>query len=122
MNGQKGSELSPHGVPVAKVVPARGQLKMLADHMARSHTTNAAFTTMGEVDATVFDTYRRELVKKVEDKTGVHITFTHLIVKILGLSLQEHPIINSTLADDKIMILADINIGVGGCGDTYSLR
>ncbi len=92
--------LSPHGVPVAEVIPLRGVYKMIADHMMRSHLGYAAYTIMGEVDLQAFEVFRKELVAKVEDEFGVHISFTHLVVKVLGQSLREHPIMNSTLVED----------------------
>jgi pyruvate dehydrogenase E2 component (dihydrolipoamide acetyltransferase) len=79
--------LSPHGIPVAKVIPLRGVIKMLADHMMRSHLGYAAYTVMGEVDLKAFEAFRKELVHKVEEERGVHISFTHLIVKVIAQSI-----------------------------------
>jgi hypothetical protein len=37
MSERENLELSPHGVPIAEVIPLRGVYKILADHMMRSH-------------------------------------------------------------------------------------
>ena len=113
--------LSPHGVPIAEVIPLRGVYKMIADHMMRSHLGYAAYTIMGEVDLRAFEVFRKELVARVEDEFGVHISFTHLIVKILGQSILEHPIMNSTLVEDKVLILGEVNIGVAVALETGML-
>lgn len=104
--------LSPHGIAVAEVIPLRGVHKMLADHMMRSHLGYAAYTIMGEVDLKAFEEYRKELVQKVEADDGVHISFTHLIVKVIAQCIRKHPIMNSTLVEDEILILDEVNIGV----------
>jgi pyruvate dehydrogenase E2 component (dihydrolipoamide acetyltransferase) len=67
---------------------------------------------MGEVDLKAFEQFRKELFSRVEDETGVHISFTHLIVKVIAQSILKHPIMNSTLVEDKVFILGEVNIGV----------
>jgi pyruvate dehydrogenase E2 component (dihydrolipoamide acetyltransferase) len=67
---------------------------------------------MEEVDLKAFEEFRQGLVRKVEEETGVHISFTHLIIKALAQSIFQHPIMNSTLVEDEILILGEINIGV----------
>jgi len=109
---EKDLGLSPQGVPVAEVLPLRGVRKMLAEHMLRSHLGYASFTLMGEADVSEFQTFRREVATRVEQEAGVHLSFTHFMVKVLAQSIRQHPIINSTLVEDSILILADINIGV----------
>jgi len=112
MTGVKNLGLSPQGVPVAEVVPLSGARKRLAEHMMRSHLGHASFTLMGEVDVTDFEKFRREVAGSVEQEAGTHLSFTHFLVKVLAQSIRQHPIINSSLVDDRILILSDINIGV----------
>ena len=121
MSENEDLRLSPHGIPVAEVIPLRGVYKMLADHMMRSHLGYAAFTVMGEVDLKAFEDFRKELVQKVERDTGVHISFTHLIVKVIAQSIIKHPIMNSTLVEDEILILGEVNIGVAVALETGML-
>ena len=112
MSNEKDLGLSPQGIPVAQAIPLKGPLKMLADHMTRSQQMYAPLTITGAADVTEFEAFRRQLVAKVEKEAGVHISFTHLAVKILAQSLRQHPILNSTLTEDKILILAEINVGI----------
>lgn len=121
MSDREDLELSPHGVPIAEVIPLRGVYKMLADHMIRSHLGYAAYTIMGEVDLKAFEIFRKELVTRVEDETRVHISFTHLIVKVLAQSILKHPIMNSTLVEDSVLILGEVNIGVAVALETGML-
>ena len=105
-------EVSPQGVPVARAIPLRGQLKMLADHMTRSHHDYAALHHLSEVDATEFVQFRHRLVTKIQELGGVQVSFTHLIVKIVAQCLREHPLLNSTLVKDRILLLDDVNVGI----------
>jgi pyruvate dehydrogenase E2 component (dihydrolipoamide acetyltransferase) len=85
---------------------------MLADHMMRSHLGYAAFTNQGEVDATDFEQFRQRMTSAIEAGESAHLSFTHFIIKILAQCLSEHPIINSVLVEEEILVLAEINIGV----------
>jgi pyruvate dehydrogenase E2 component (dihydrolipoamide acetyltransferase) len=40
------------------------------------------------------------------------VSYTDLLVKAVATALKEHPLINSTLADDQIKVFEDINVGV----------
>jgi len=111
MSEMEEQEHSPHGIAVAETIPLRGQLKMLANHMAKSHKEYATFTNLGEVDATEFATYRKDLTARMEREYDVRVSFTHVLLKVLGHCLKQHPIINSTLDEERILILDEINIG-----------
>jgi pyruvate dehydrogenase E2 component (dihydrolipoamide acetyltransferase) len=111
MSEGEGTSLSPGGVAIAETIPLRGPARMLADHMARSHAQYAAFTNMGEVDATDFEAFRGRLSAQIDREYGERVSFTHFIIKLLAQCLEAHPAINSTLHEDQILILSEINIG-----------
>jgi pyruvate dehydrogenase E2 component (dihydrolipoamide acetyltransferase) len=102
---------SSQGVAIAEIIPLRGQTRMLADHMARSHAQYAAFTNMGEVDATDFEIFRKGLAPRLEEERGTRPSFTHFVIKTLAHCLRQHPIVNASLEQDRILVLAEINIG-----------
>lgn len=111
MSEEKGVNLSPGGVAIAETIPLRGPARMLADHMARSHAQYAAFTNMAEVDATDFEAFRKRQAARIDKEYGERVSFTHFIIRILAQCLEAHPAINSTLDEDRILILSEINIG-----------
>jgi pyruvate dehydrogenase E2 component (dihydrolipoamide acetyltransferase) len=55
---------------------------------------------------------REKLLLEVERRSGVRLTYTDLLVKTAARALTEHPIMNSTLEDDLIKMVREINIGV----------
>lgn len=103
--------LSPQGVAVAETIPLRGQVKMLAEHMSKSHAQYAAFTNMGEVDATDFQTFRDSHSSQIAEAHGEWPSFTHFMIRIVGRCLEEHPSVNCTLDENRILVLSEINIG-----------
>ena len=44
------SNVGPHGVRIAEVIPIAGMRKMMADHMINSHLSCARVTILEEID------------------------------------------------------------------------
>lgn len=105
-------KVAPHGVPIAEVIPLAAMRKMIADHMIKSHLTSARVTVLEEMDVTEFVALRNELIRDPE-KTGLtKISYTHLFIKAIAQALRRHMMLNSTLMDNEIQVLEDINIGM----------
>ncbi len=99
------------GKRVGSTIPLRSMRKAIAEHMQRSLAVSAQLTSMGEIDATELIKYRKSLVAD-EEKLGVRITYSDIIVAALARALGEFPIINSSLVGAEIVLWEDINIGV----------
>jgi pyruvate dehydrogenase E2 component (dihydrolipoamide acetyltransferase) len=98
-------------IPAERVVPLTGVRQIIAERMAQSAHTAAIVTLNTEVDATSLVEMRGRLNENFES-TGVSVSYTDLLVKIVALALRKHPMLNSTLSEDGIHILEQINIGV----------
>jgi len=96
-------------VPKEQVIPLTGVRQIIAERMAQSAHTAAIVTLNTEVDVTSLVEMRERLNEK---STDVSVSYTDLLVKIIALALCKHPMLNSTLSDDGIHILEQINIGV----------
>ena len=94
-----------------RVVPLTGVRQIIAERMAQSAHTAAIVTLNTEVDVTSLVEMRKRLNEKAES-TGISVSYTDLLVKIVALALRKHPMLNSTLSEDGIHILEQINIGV----------
>ena len=107
----KPAELPPAEVeaPTEQVIPLTGVRQIIAERMAQSAHTAAIVTLNTEVDVTSLVEMRERLNEK---STGISVSYTDLLVKIVALALRKHPMLNSTLSDDGIHILEQINIGV----------
>jgi len=92
--------------PPEQIIPLTGIRQTIAERMMQSIRTAAIVTLNTEVDATALVELRTLLADKAD------ISYTDLLVKIVAKALRQHPTLNSTLAEDGIHILEQINIGV----------
>jgi pyruvate dehydrogenase E2 component (dihydrolipoamide acetyltransferase) len=107
--------------PVAEVIPLKGWRKVLAERMLSSHLTYAGVTQMREVDATELVNLRQSLLSRLEEKYGIRLSYTHLLIKMAAQALRQHPIVNSSLVDEEIRIFTDINIALAVALDNGGL-
>ena len=95
----------------AEVIAMDGIRGIIAERMTLSVQTNASVTLHTEVDATAFVELRGMLNDKLQARE-VSITYTDLLVKVVANALREHPRLNTTLTDEGIHLLPEVNIGV----------
>jgi 2-oxoglutarate dehydrogenase E2 component (dihydrolipoamide succinyltransferase) len=85
--------------------------KSIAEHMVRSKYTSPHVTTVFEVDMGKVAAHR-EANKAQFARDGVNLTFTAYFVATSASALKAFPMVNSSFADDKILLKRDVNIGV----------
>ncbi len=102
--------VQPEVAPV-QVIPMTGIRQIIAERMTLSAQTTACVTLNTEVDVTELVELRTWLNQKLSAKE-ISLTYTDLLVKIIAHALRQHPRLNSTLADDGIHLIEQINIGV----------
>ncbi|RJS80151.1 2-oxo acid dehydrogenase subunit E2 [Candidatus Bathyarchaeota archaeon] len=105
-------------MPVAKpaeevhVIPMTSMRKAIARKMVYSKTNIPHFYISTEVDMTEAVKMRQSLISTIEAKTGVRLSFTHMLVKAAAMALKEFPQINAVYDGENIKLLGDINIGI----------
>lgn len=87
---------------VREVIALTGIKKTAAERVSLSARTAPQSTITMEVD----------MSNTVKLRERAHVSFTDMLVKAVAKALAEHPIMNSTLENEKIKIFADINVGV----------
>ncbi len=87
---------------IQRVIPLTGIRKTAAERVSLSAKTAPHSTITMEVDVTK--------IARLREK--VQVSYTDALVKAVAKALTEHPLINSTLEEDKIKIFEDINVGV----------
>jgi pyruvate dehydrogenase E2 component (dihydrolipoamide acetyltransferase) len=111
----------PAPVPVAAAAPAAaaagarplsGMRKVIAERMLLSQNTNATVTLTLEVDMQEATSLRQQLVGEWEQREGVRVTFTDLIVKAVATALTEHRRLNASLQGDQIVEHGEVHVGV----------
>jgi 2-oxoglutarate dehydrogenase E2 component (dihydrolipoamide succinyltransferase) len=86
--------------------------KITAEHMIRSRATSAHVTSFAEADVTGLVKFRDKAKDEFQDREGVKLTFTPFFVQAAVEALREHPVVNSSVEGDKIVMKKDIHIGV----------
>lgn len=99
------------GKRVKQALPLKGMRAAIAEHMIRSLQTAAQLTTTCDIDMSELIRIRNSFLAK-EEKIGVRISFTDLLVFVLSRVLKEQPRMNSSLIDNRVILWEDINIGV----------
>ncbi|MDF2523225.1 MAG: dihydrolipoamide succinyltransferase [Clostridiales bacterium] len=95
-----------------ELIPFTGVRKQIAERVAKSKNENVQVTTVIEVDLTEVDVLRKILKKHVEVKEGINLTYLPFVINAVIKSIEEYPILNSSLQDEKIHVKKYVNFGV----------
>ncbi len=91
-------------------IPLKGIRKTIAQNMIRSISQSAQVTSMEDIDVTkLWDLRNKE--KQHFEIEGVKLTFMPFIIKAIIYALQKHPILNSSLENEEIIVKKYYNIG-----------
>ncbi|MGC8787231.1 MAG: dihydrolipoamide acetyltransferase family protein [Anaerolineae bacterium] len=89
----------------AKTIPLVGRRRIIAERMQQSMREAPHIALSIEVDMSAAEKARYEA------------SYTALLVHVVARVLRKHPLLNSTLRGDQIVLLDDINIGVAVATD-----
>lgn len=86
--------------------------KLIAAHMLNSKQTSAHVTNMLEIDVTNVVNWRNRVKDEFEKKQGQKLTYLPVFMEATVSALRDHPMINSSVDGDKIIIRKNINLGI----------
>jgi len=92
--------------------PLSQMRRVIGARMAESAHTTAPVTLTTEADATALAGVRAQLADALAATGDPVPTYTDLLVRLTALALVEHPALNATLHDDRIVQHAQVHIGV----------
>ena len=95
-----------------RIVEMDRMRKMIADHMVYSKQTSPHVTAYIEIDVTDLSDWRNEKKDAFQQKYGEKLTFTPLFVDAVRRAIEDFPMINASVDDDKIVVHSDIHIGM----------
>jgi pyruvate dehydrogenase E2 component (dihydrolipoamide acetyltransferase) len=94
-------------------VPFEGIRKVVAERLHESLQTMAQVTITREADVSGLVARREQLAPGFEAATGIRLTYTDLLVETVArLLLPDHRMLNSTLAEDSIVVSDAVHMGV----------
>jgi pyruvate dehydrogenase E2 component (dihydrolipoamide acetyltransferase) len=92
----------------AGAIPFTGMRRAIAEGMVHSLHATAQLTLSSRADVTPLVDLRQVLSKR----WAASISYTDLIVKAVARALRDHPLLNSTLVDEEIVLQPEVNVGV----------
>ncbi|MDH5363213.1 MAG: 2-oxo acid dehydrogenase subunit E2 [Aigarchaeota archaeon] len=104
--------LAPTLAEELEAIPMSGMRKAIAKKMVYSKTNIPHFYVSTEVDMTEAAKMRQNLIPEIEAKTGVRLSFTHVLIRSVAMALKEFPQINAIYDNGNIKLAKEINIGI----------
>ncbi len=97
---QRGPEPTAPGPPATRTIPLVGRRRIIAERMQQSARQAPHIALTIEVDMSAAQAARGDA------------SYTAMLIYAVARVLRKHPLLNSTLRDDQIVLLYEINIGV----------
>jgi pyruvate dehydrogenase E2 component (dihydrolipoamide acetyltransferase) len=95
-----------------RLVPFSGMRRAIARNMMASKVETAQTYMSINVDASKVLEYRRALLPEIEDKHGVRLSITDMMMKITAAAIARHPVMNTRWTDEGILYLAEVHMGM----------
>ncbi|MDI9370937.1 MAG: 2-oxo acid dehydrogenase subunit E2 [Synergistaceae bacterium] len=92
-------------------VPLTPMRRVIAERMSLSSSTIPSVTYHVDADFTELSA-ARESLREEAARSGVKISFNHLLMKICAVALTEFPMANSSFGADSITMHGNVNIGL----------
>lgn len=92
-------------------VPMDNMRKKIAENMVASKLTSPHVNSISEVDLTHLVVFREKVKNDFLKEEGFKLTYTPFIIYALIQALKDHPLVNSSVDGDKILVKKEINIG-----------
>lgn len=86
--------------------------KLIAKHMVDSVQTSAHVQSFIEADVTKIWNWRARVKDEFKKREGENLTFTPIFLEAVAKALRDHPMLNISIQDDKIIVKKNINIGM----------
>jgi pyruvate dehydrogenase E2 component (dihydrolipoamide acetyltransferase) len=109
-NGHATTPTGAAGAP-GRTIPFEGIRRVVAERLHESLQTMAQLTISREAEVAGLVARRRQLAPGFEAATGVHLTYTDLLIHEVARLLGEHGLLNSTLVDGSILVSDEVHMG-----------
>ncbi len=102
-------------------LPLTGMRRAIVEKMLRSHQQVPSVTLITRADVTELVSLRARMnadgaeyrgAQSAEYRGAPKISYTDFVLRAVALALREHPLINSVIEADRILLLKEINIGI----------
>lgn len=94
-----------------EIVAMDNMRKAIAKNMVLSKQTSPHVNSIDEIDMTNLVKQREKLKNEYKKREGINLTYSHFVLYAIVQALKEHPLINSSIEGDNIVIKKDIHLG-----------
>ena len=100
------------GSLLGKTIPMTQMRKVIAKRMAQSAFTAPHIYFFTEVELDKLNQLREEVLSDFEKQFKVRISVNDFLIKAVGLTIQEYPMLNAMVKGEEIYINPEINVGL----------
>jgi len=112
-NHQPGSGIpAPSPVRSGEEIPLIGMRRTIAERLTDSYQNIPHIQFTASVDMTNFNKARKDYNDLATQRGDGKVSVTALLVKLVAMTLADHPWLNSSLQDDRILLHEHINLGL----------
>jgi pyruvate dehydrogenase E2 component (dihydrolipoamide acetyltransferase) len=94
-----------------EIVAMDNMRKAIAKNMVISKQTSPHVNSIDEIDMTNLVKQREKIKKEFQKREGINLTYSHFVLYAIVQALKEHPLVNSSIEGDNIVIKKDIHLG-----------
>lgn len=99
------------GTDRVEIVAMDNMRKAIAKNMVLSKQTSPHVNSIDEIDMTNLVKSREKIKNEFKKREGINLTYSHFVLYAIVQALKEHPLINSSIEGDNIVIKKDIHLG-----------
>lgn len=92
--------------------PASAMRKVIADRMHKSLQNSAQLTLTMKADITELVKWQKQLADSAKKRSGVKLTVTHFVSRAAVLALKQHPELNSSYQEERIITYPHVHLGM----------
>ena len=92
--------------------PASAMRKVIADRMHKSQQNSAQLTLTMKADITELVKWQKQLADSAKKRSGVKLTVTHFVSRAAVLALKQHPELNSSYQEERIITYPYVHLGM----------
>lgn len=94
-----------------EIIAMDNMRKAIAKNMVESKLTSPHVNSIDEIDMSHLVKFREGFKNEFKAQEGFSLTYTHFILYALIQALKEHPLVNSSVDGNNIVMKKDINLG-----------
>lgn len=103
---------APDTVRSGEEIPLIGMRRTIAQRLTESYQSIPHIQFSASVDMTNFNKARKDYNDLAIERGEVKVSVTAMLVKLVAITLANHPFLNSSLQGDRILLHEEINIGL----------